>query len=139
MLNQRDIPVDKINSDKMRDINIKEIIDLATQDIAEPDGELQKVYDWHHERKIMLIKGTVGIGMSLIITLLISYYKSEIKVDKWMMIFPLIFSILSMTYGIYELYRLRQTGRKYLAAISLLNRMKKIKPFLTLYRNTLNR
>jgi len=121
----------------MRDINIKEIIDLATQDVADPDAELKKVYEWHNERKIMIIKGTVGIAVSLIITLTISFYKSEIKVYNWTMIFPLISSLLSITYGAYELAKLRQIGRKYIAAITLLNRLKKIKPFLTLYRNIL--
>ncbi|HLN73409.1 MAG TPA: hypothetical protein VK205_08945 [Prolixibacteraceae bacterium] len=123
----------------MKDINIKEIIDLATQDVVDPDAELKKVYDWYNERKIMIIKGTLSIAVSLIITLAIAYYKSEIKVDKWMMIFPLFFSLLSMTYGIYELSILRKIGKKYIAAITLLNRLKKIKPFLTLYRNVLNR
>lgn len=121
----------------MKDINIKEIIDLATQDVADPDAELKKVYDWYNERKIMIIKGTLSIAVSLIITLAIAYYKSEIKVDKWMMIFPLFFSLLSMTYGVYELFNLRKIGKKYIAAITLLNRLKKIKPFLTLYRNIL--
>jgi hypothetical protein len=123
----------------MKDIRIREIIDLATQDISDPDAKLKKVYEWYNERKIMIIKGTVSIAVSLIITLAISYYKSEIKVDPWMMLFPLLFSLLSMTYGIYELSRLRQIGKKYVAAITLLSRLKKLKSFFTLYRNILNR
>jgi hypothetical protein len=123
----------------MKDINIKEIIDLATQDVADPDAELKKVYNWYNERKIMIIKGTLSIAVSLIITLALAYYKSEIKVDKWMMIFPLFFSLLSITYGVYELSRLSKIGKKYIAAITLLNRLKKLQPFLTLYRNILNR
>jgi len=123
----------------MKDISIKEIIDLATQDVTNPDAELKKVFDWYNDRKIMIIKGTLGIAVSLIITLALAYYKSEIKVDKWMMIFPLFFSLLSITYGVYQLTRLRKIGKKYIAAITLLNRLKKIKPFLTLYRNILNR
>lgn len=121
----------------MKDINIKEIIDLATQDVSDPDAELKKVYDWHHERKIMIIKGTVGIAISLLITLTISYFKSEIKIEQWSMLYPLGFAVLSMSYGIYELVRIRTVGRKYIAAITLLNRLKKIMPFLELYRNSL--
>ncbi|MFB6344081.1 hypothetical protein ACE1ET_20350 [Saccharicrinis sp. FJH62] len=121
----------------MKDINIRDIIDLATQEVADPDSELKKVYEWHHERKIMIIKGTISIAISLIISLTISYFKSELKLDKWSMLYPLGFALLSMTYGFYELYRVRSVGRKYIAAITLLNRFKKITPFLNLYRRTL--
>jgi hypothetical protein len=121
----------------MKDINIKEIIDLATQDVTDPEAELQKVYDWYNERKIMIIKGTVSVSISLLITLAISYYKDEIKIHTWLIIIPIIFSILSMTYGFYELLLLRRIGKNYVAAITLLNKLKKIKPFLILYRRIL--
>lgn len=121
----------------MKDLKIKEIIDLATQEVSEPDSELKKVYEWHHDRKMMIIKGSVGIAISLLITLTISYFKSEIQIKQWSMIYPLGFAALSMTYGIYELIRIRTVGKKYIAAITLLNRFKKITPFLELYRRAL--
>ena len=123
----------------MKDITIKDIIDLATQDVSDPDAELKKVYEWYHERKIMIIKGTISISVSLIIALSIAYYKSEIKVDNWELIYPLILSLLFLFFGFFELLRVRKIGKKYVAAITLLNRLKKIKPFLLLYRNILNR
>ena len=123
----------------MKDINIKEIIDLAAQDISDPESEIKQVYKWYHERKVMSIKGTVSISISLIITLGIAYYKSEIQINNWTLIFPLIFALLTMTYGVYELVKLRRLGRKYIAAISLLDTFIKIKPFLNLYRALLYR
>lgn len=122
----------------MKDISIKELIDLATQDVSDPESELKKVYDWHHERKVMIIKGSISVAVSLIVALTIAYLKSEIKItDKWVLLFPLFFSVLSLTYGAYELSKIRRVGKKYIAAITLLNQFKKIKPFLNLYRRTL--
>lgn len=121
----------------MKDINIRDIIDLATQEVSDPDAELKKVYEWHHERKMMIIKGTVSIAISLIVTLAIAYFKSELELSNWQMLYPLAFSILTMTYGFYELNRVRRLGKKYIAAITLLNRFKKITPFLSLYRSAI--
>ena len=121
----------------MKDINIKDIIDLATQEVSDPDAELKKVYEWHHERKMMIIKGTVSIAISLIVTLAIAYFKSEIDLTNWQMLYPLAFALLTMTYGFYELNRVSRLGKKYIAAITLLNRFKKITPFLSLYRSAL--
>ncbi len=121
----------------MKDINIKDIIDLATQEVSDPDAELKKVYEWHHDRKMMIVKGTIGIAISLVITLVVSYFKSEIELDNLTMIYPLSFALLTMTYGIYELIRVRRLGKKYIAAITLLNRFKKIAPFINRYRKSL--
>jgi hypothetical protein len=123
----------------MKDINIKQIIDLATQDISNPEAELKKAYEWYHERKIMIIKGTTSIALTLIISLLISYYKSEIKVDNFSLMIAIICSFLSMSYGIYELYQIKKISKKYIASITLLNKFKKIKPFISLYREILHR
>lgn len=121
----------------MKDINIRDIIDLATQEVSDPDAELKKVYEWHHERKMMIIKGTISIAISLVLTLAIAYFKSELELSNWQMLYPLVFSILTMTYGFYELNRVRKLGKKYIAAITLLNRFKKITTFLSLYRSAL--
>lgn len=122
----------------MKDINIKDIIDLATQDVNNPSAELKKVYEWHHERKMMIIKGTISIAISLIVMLAFAYFKSELTIDNWTMLYPLGFSLLTMTYGFYELNRARKLGKKFIAALTLLNRFKKITPFLNLYREAIN-
>tara|TARA_R110002020_G_scaffold466202_1_gene688441 strand:- start:3680 stop:4084 length:405 start_codon:yes stop_codon:yes gene_type:complete len=122
----------------MKDINIRDIIDLATQEVGNPEAELKKVYEWHHERKLMIIKGTISIAISLIVTLAIAFLKSELKIEYDTMLYPLGFSLLTMTYGFYELNRVRRLGKKYIASIGLLNRFKRITPFLTLYRSAIN-
>lgn len=67
----------------------------------------------------MKIKGTISNAISLIATLAIAFFKSELKVDNVTMIYPLGFSLLTMSYGGYELWRVRRLGRTYLASITL--------------------
>lgn len=122
----------------MKDINIRDLINLATQEVTDPEAELKKVYEWHHERKLMIIKGTISVAISLIVALAIAFFKSELKIDNTTMLYPLGFSLLTMSYGFYELYRVSKLGRKYIASITLLNRFKQITPFLSLYRSALN-
>jgi len=106
--------------------------------ISNPEAELKNVYQWYHERKIMLIKGSISIALSLIIALIISYLKSEIpESDVWLLIFPIIFTLTTVLYGIIELNKVRRISKKYIAAITLLNQFKNIRLFLKLYRSKL--
>jgi len=122
----------------MKDINIKDIIDLASEEIDNPESELKKVFDWHHERKIMLIKGTISIAVSLLIAIGLAYLKSEINFNSsWELSIILIGAISSIVYGIFQLVKAKRVGKKYLASITLLCQLKRIKPFINLYRRHL--
>lgn len=121
----------------MEDINIREIISLSAEEIDNPDDKIKKVFEWNYERNSLIVKGVVGFSLSLIITLLFSFFKNEIKVDLYYLIIPICFSILTGSYGFYKLYQIKRLGRQYIAAIKLISEFKKISPFISLYKRNL--
>jgi len=121
----------------MEDINIQEVISLAAEDIENPDEKIKKVFEWNYERNALIIKGVIGFSLSLILTLLFSFFKNEIKVNLYYLIVPIFFSILTGSYGFYKLYQIKRLGRQYIAAIKLLSEFRKISPFISLYKRNL--
>ncbi len=122
----------------MSDIKISELIDLASEDIEEAEEKVTQTFEWYYDRTTMIIKGTVGASASLIVALAISYFKQEFKVSDKELFIALAFSILTATFGFYKMYHLTKITRQYIAAIKLLSDLKKMRPFLSLYRSILN-
>ncbi|WP_341907919.1 hypothetical protein [Fluviicola taffensis] len=122
----------------MSDIRISELIDLASEDIEDVETKVTKTFEWYYDRTTMTIKGTIGAAASLIVALAISYFKQEFKVSYKELFIALAFSVLTASFGFYKMYQLRKITRQYIAALKLLSDLKKIKPFLSLYRSILN-
>jgi hypothetical protein len=124
----------------MKDITIKELIDLAGEDVSNPDENLIKVYEWHYERKMTMIKGSIGVAISLVVSLIIAYFEAdseENNFNHWEVLVPVCISFfLIMSYGFYELYKIRKLGNNFVGAIILLNKFKSIKPFIKKYRSS---
>jgi hypothetical protein len=123
----------------MSDIKIVDLIDLASEDIEDADGKIEKAFDWYYNKKTMIIKGTIGASASLVVALGISYFKKEFKVSENELLWALVFSIATASYGFYNMFQLRQITREYISAIRLFNDLKQIRPFLSLYRSIINR
>jgi uncharacterized protein YacL len=120
----------------MKETEIKNLIELVGQPDESSGEDLKKIFDWYNERKIMVIKGTVGVAISLIVALLVSYYKDELKVDLWQIWITFGASVVLIIFGIIELLNLKKIGAEYMAAKGLLNKLNQIKPFIILYRKS---
>jgi len=123
----------------MSTIRISELIDLASEDIKDAEEKVQKTFDWYFDKTIMTIKGTFGAAVSIIIALVISYFKKEFKVGDNEIFIALGFSLATVSYGMYKMFQLSRITKEYLDAIKLLNDFKKIRPFLSLYRSILKK
>ncbi|RVT78651.1 hypothetical protein EOD40_05300 [Flavobacterium sufflavum] len=122
----------------MSDIRIIDLIDLASEDIEDAEEKVQKAFDWYYDKTTMTIKGTIGAAVSIIVALSISYFKQEFKVNLQEIIIAFCFSLATASYGFYKMYELNLITREYISAIKLLSDLKKIRPFLSLYRSILN-
>lgn len=122
----------------MSDIRISELIDLASEDIEDAEEKVTQIFEWYYDRTTMTIKGTIGASASLIVALAISYFKQEFKVSEKELCIPLLFSILTASFGFYKMFQLSKITKQYIATIKLLSDLKKIRPFLSLYRSILN-
>lgn len=122
----------------MSDIRISELIDLASEEIEDAEEKITQTFEWYYDRTTMTIKGTVGASASLIVALAISYFKQEFKVSDNELFIALAFSVLTASFGFYKMFQLSRITRQYIAAIKLLSDLKKMRPFLSLYRSILN-
>ena len=119
----------------MKETEIRKLVDLAAQSSADASQDIKKVFDWYNERKIMVVKGTIGVAISLIIALLIAYYKNELKVDLQVWITFGAGVVLAL-FGLNELRNLKKIGSDYMSAKSILDKLSTIKPFIILYRKS---
>lgn len=117
---------------KMKELKIKDIIYLVEADIDDPKDQIQKIYEWNFERKMTLVKGFVGFSVSLIVALLFSYLKSEIKeeISWWEIGIALLFAGLTGTYGFYQYFQIEKIGNHFIAALKLHKKLLCAKTFI---------
>ncbi|MDD5168128.1 MAG: hypothetical protein PHN75_04860 [Syntrophales bacterium] len=118
----------------MKDISIKELIDLATSDVPDGDARIEKMFDWHFQRNMMIAKWIMGAVASLSIAALLGYFKAEIDLNWWQSIVAIVLPLSASTYGFYRLYHIRSMHRQFVSALKIYNELKKIAPFISLYR-----
>lgn len=122
----------------MKDITLKELVDLAVADISEPNDRIEKMFEWHFERELTITKWLLGAAASIFVAMLISYYKQEFNVSTWQIILGIIIVLASFSYGIYRLWRLRNIHKQFVSALKLLKELTNIAPFLQAYRSLRN-
>lgn len=120
----------------MKDINIKDIIELVMNDVHDAERVIEKSFGWYYERTISLIKGMVGIALTLLVALLISHFKNELHGNVFELYAAFIFPIGLLLYGVYRYWRLRRLAKEYFSALSLYKSFVKISNFLKLYKNS---
>ena len=122
----------------MKDITLKELVDLAVASVSEPDSRIEKMFDWHFERELTITKWLLGAAASIFVAMLISYYKQEFNVATWQIILGIIIVLASFSYGIYRLLKLRNIHKQFVSALKLLKELTNIVPFLRTYRSLRN-
>jgi len=119
----------------MKDITLKELVDLAVAAVPEPDNRIEKMFEWHFERELTITKWLLGAAASIFVAMLISYYKQEFNVSTWQIIIGIIIVLASFSYGIYRLLKLRNIHKQFVSALKLLKELTNIAPFLQVYRS----
>lgn len=119
----------------MKDITLKELIDIAVSEVPTPDDRIEKMFEWHFERELTITKWLLGAAASIFVAMLISYYKKEFDVELWQIILGILFVLFSFSYGIYRLYRLRNIHKQFVAALTLMKELLNIVPFIKTYRS----
>lgn len=118
----------------MKDISIKDLLDLVISEVPDAETRIQQMFDWHFQRNMMIIKWIMGAVASLVIAALVAYFKAEIKLNWWQATIVIFFPLSGSTYGIYRLYHIRSMHRQFVSALKIYNELKKIFPFIHRYR-----
>lgn len=118
----------------MRRTDLRELIDLVAADVAEPEKRLEKVYDWESNRSLEVVKWVLGFSGALFVAVVVALFQRYIKADSWQFPVGVATSLLTTTYGLYRLTRLRRMQQQFLTALVLLSEFRKIAPFIRAYR-----
>jgi hypothetical protein len=129
--------VNNIESRNMQNLKIKEIIDLIVAEVPDAETRIEKIFDWHFERTKVTSQWILGAAATLFISVLVSFFKSELNIPWWIVLLIAIFALATASYGIYLLWQLRLLHLQYIATLKIYNKFKKIRPFLILYRTHL--
>jgi hypothetical protein len=118
----------------MRDVALRELIDIVVADVPEPEKRLEKVFDWETSRNLEVAKWVLGASAAVFAAVLVAYLKGEITKPSWHLPAGLLASVLTATYGLYRLRQMRAAHRQFIASMTLLSELLRIAPFLKKYR-----
>lgn len=118
----------------MKDVSLKELIDLIEADVPESESKIEKMFEWHFNRSLTVAKWIWGLAASLFIALLASYFKEEIKIEVWQTIGIIFLSLATASYGFFKMYQIRSIQKQFVSSLKIYSSLKKIFPFIILYR-----
>lgn len=118
----------------MRRTDLKELIDLVASGVSEPEKRLEKVYDWEAARSLEIIKWVLGFAGTLFVAVLVALFQRHIEPMRWQFPLGISTALLTATYAVYRLRRLRRLQQQFLTAVLLVSEFQKIAPFIRAYR-----
>jgi hypothetical protein len=89
---------------------------------ATPDGEahLMQLLNWRVERASLVAKGTAGVAVSFVITLLVAQFRAELHIGAGLLAVALVSAVLIAGFGVYVLRRLALLDTHYPQLLYLL-------------------
>jgi len=118
----------------MRELSMKELIDLVVAEVPEAETRIQKMFEWYFERVKIVSQWFLAAAASLSISVLVTFFRGGSKLVWWQNILVLFLAFATATPGLYRLRQLRSLNRQFVAALKLYSEFKKIKTFLIRYR-----
>jgi hypothetical protein len=129
----------------VKDISIAEITELVIAEVPDLESRLEKMFDWHFNRDMVLIRWILGTAASFAIALLIIFFKvsqpqSAAQVsptfDYTILIYLLFIPFGIGSYGFVKINQLRSLHRQFVASLKIASELKTIRNFLVRYRET---
>jgi len=120
----------------MKDIRLKDLLDLATAETANPQEEIQQMYKWHFERGVTASKLVLGSGASLLAGLLLALLRDDLTLVPWQLALAFSGVAVTLMYGVFRFYRTRRIHAEFIASLVLLRQIRPLTRFVELYRST---
>ena len=121
----------------MKDITLKDLIDLVASDTPEAEVRIEKMFDWHFHRDMTITKWVLGAAASLIVAVLVAFSKAELNLEWWQISIITIFALSTSTYGIFRIVKMRSLHRQFVATLKLYSEFKRIDTFIRRYREVI--
>lgn len=123
----------------MKDLRVKEIIDLVVSDVPDAEDKIKQMFDWYFDRVKTTSQWILGAAASLLVSVIVAFSEGKLNTHTASLWKPAVAISLSMatgTYGVYRLLQLRSIQQQFVASLKLLSDFRKIRLFLAKFRGS---
>ena len=104
-------------------------------EVADVEGRLQKMFEWHFTRDLEIAKWVLGAAASFAVAFGIALFNATTALTISAAAVVVLPAAVG-TYGFARLYRMRNIHRQYIAALKLHAELRSIRPFIMKYRQS---
>lgn len=120
----------------MRDVEVRDLFDLASGEVDDPHEKLSQLYQWIYDYSMTGTKALTAFGASFLIAITVAVIQESHHQIGPYVIAGFSGSGLTLLVGFIRYLQLRGLSKQYLAAHVLLSEVSQIRSFLTLYKNS---
>ena len=117
----------------MKDIEIRDLIDLVVADVDDGDARIQKIFEWHFERVKTVSQWVVVVAGGLLVSLLVEFLTGDMSIHWAYTLLSALAAVATATFGVYYFARLRSMRRQFVVALGLYRQLRDMRPFIVLY------
>src|SRR6266567_7229507 len=119
----------------MRDIDVRDLLDLVVSDVADPHEKLSQLYLWKYDYAMTAAKATTAAGATFLVGLILALMQVKPHLTSRIIIAGFVGAGVLILVGILQYIRLRIIYKQFVAAHYLLSEVVKMREFLQLFRS----
>ena len=119
----------------MRDIDVRDLLDLVVSEVDDPHQKLSQLYLWKYDHAMTAAKSITAAGITFLIGLVLAVLQAKSNIADSEVIAGFIGAGVIVIIGIIQYVRLRVIYKQFVAAHYLLSEVARMRPFLQLYRS----
>ena len=120
----------------MRDVEVRDLLDLTSREIDDPHEKLTQLYQWTYDYNMTGAKALTAFGASLLVSITIAVIQEKSHELGFYTIAGFAGAALTIAMGIVQYFRVRNLSKQFLAAHYLLSEVSQIRSFLLLYKHS---
>lgn len=120
----------------MKDISLKELVDLVVAEVTEAESYIEKMFEWYFERDITLTKWLLGAAASITVAVVLAIFRNQAQLASPYTILIVLCAGACFLVGIYRFVQLRKVHKQFVSTLKLYRDLQNIGPFINVYRRT---
>lgn len=118
----------------MRDVEVRELLDLVALEVDDPPDKLTQLYLWMYDYMMTGAKALTAFGASLLVGFTIAVIQEKSHQLGDYVIAGFAGAGLTIAVGAIRYFSVRNLSKQFMAAHYLLSEVSRVRPFLMLYR-----
>jgi hypothetical protein len=117
----------------MRDIEVRDLLELAARGVENPDEKLTQLYLWMYDYSMVGAKALTAFGASLLAGLALAVIQEKSHQIGIYVVLGFLGAGLTIAVGVWRYFKVRKLSQQFMAAHYLLSEVIRVGPFLQLY------